>query len=186
MANYLTQQLAQYSVAAPNVSYVFPTLQNLEAGNYSSEIVDVREVLDENGDLAALDFYHKLVDSNGNVTYVRFRYYDKELPGLAQELMKYPQVETWKDAIGIKEKVVVSKKASGNYLRISERCASEEADNSSMPSSPKSSDTKRSGGLLSSRHRYPSQKPTTTQRIALMEEDDDSEFDDFLDDETED
>ena len=183
MANYLSQQLSQFSVAAPNVSYVFPTLQNLDAGNYSSEIVDVREVLDENGDLVALDFYHKLVDSNGNVTYVRFRYYDKELPGLAQELMKYPQVETWKDAIGIKEKVVVNKKASGNYLRIAERCASEEADDSSMPSSPKSSDTKRSGGILSRRPKYPSRKPTTTQRSDLMDDDDDDDDDDYLDDE---
>lgn len=180
MAHYLSQQLSQFSVAAPNVSYVFPTSQNLEAGNYFSEIVDVREVLDENGDLVALDFYHRLTDSNGNDLFVRFRYYDKELPSLAQELSKNPHVKTWKDAIGIKEKVVVSKKASGNYLRISERCASEEADDSLKPSSPKSSDTMRSGGVLSRRPRYLSQKPTTTQRSAFMEDDDD---DDYLDDE---
>ena len=121
--NYLSQQLSQYSNAATQISYIFPTVQNLMPGNYISKIMDVQEVTDPNGQLLALDFYHTLTDSSGNIVNVRFRYYEKELPSLASSLKQYSQLQTWKDTIGLQEQITISAKASGNYLKISTRSA---------------------------------------------------------------
>ena len=184
--SYLTQQLSQYSVVATNVYYLFPISQNLEAGHYASEIVDVKEVLDANGKLVALDFCHKLQDSNGNEIFVRFRYYDKELPSLAQELSKYPQIQTWQNTIGLKEEVVISKKPTGNYLRISSRSASDEAEDASKTSSAGSSIRKK-GGSITRYPRHLGNKPSTITKQAVLEEDDEDEEEeddyDYLDDE---
>ena len=121
--NYLLDQLSQYSNAATQISYIFPTVQNLMPGNYISKIMDVQEVTDPNGQLLALDFYHTLTDSSGNIVNVRFRYYEKELPSLASSLKQYSQLQTWKDTIGLQEQITISAKASGNYLKISTRSA---------------------------------------------------------------
>ena len=121
--NYLSQQLSQYNNAANQISYIFPTVQNLIADNYISKIMDVQEVTDVNGQLLALDFYHMLTDSSGNTIGVRFRYYENELPLLASSLKQYSQLQTWQDTIGLQEHITVSAKASGNYLKISARSA---------------------------------------------------------------
>ena len=58
MANtYLNQALTQICGAIKNnpPQYLFPTIQNLEAGDYVSGILDVREVLKDDGTLEALD-----------------------------------------------------------------------------------------------------------------------------------
>lgn len=181
--NYLTQALSQICGVINNTpQYIFPTIKNLAAGNYYSEILDVQEVLQSDGSLEAMDFYHRLTDSNGNVIYSRFRYYEKELPGLATSLQQYPQVQTWQDTVGLKEDITVAPKPKSNYMRIAVRTASLASASATSPTvSPASAPPAKRGGLssrLSSKH---SNKPVQTPRQALISEDDDDEFDDFLD-----
>lgn len=200
--NYLSQSLSQICGVTNNTpQYIFPTIKNLAAGNYYSEILDVQEVLQSDGSLEAMDFYHRLTDSNGNVIYSRFRYYEKELPGLATSLQQYPQVQTWQDTVGLKEDVTVAPKLTGNYMRIAARTACLANVNAIAPVAPPSSATSptvpsasatssagssasvtpaKRGGLssrLSSKH----SKPVQTSRQALIADDDDDEFADFDD-----
>ena len=187
MANYLNQILSQYSTVAASATYVFPTVQNLASGKYYSEILDVQEVIDANEALVALDFYHQLTDSNGNVKRVRFRYYEKELPGLAQQLCQYPQVKTWQNAVGLKEDITVAPKSSGNYMRIATRSAVmlTTSSTSTSPTSATSSSPKR-GGLTSRLGRRHSSQPVQTVKQSLLSEDEGDDFDDFDDFLTED
>jgi hypothetical protein len=146
-----------------------------------SEVVDIQEVIDANSNLEALDFYHKLTDSSGNVTHVRFRYYDKELPALANSLKQYPQAKTWKDVVGLQEDVTVAPKPSGSYMHITARTASSSnvSQISSGASSTNSHPPKRGG--LSSRLSNRGKKPVQTVRQALISEDEGDEVDDFFD-----
>lgn len=166
--NYLTQSLSQFDIAPTRLNYVFPTSQNISAGVYTSEILDVKEVLNPDGSLQAFDFYHRLTDSNGQTLYVRFRVYESELPELAQELTQYPSVQTWCDTVGLPEVVTVAPKKAGNYLRIQSRVAN--------PSKASSSTT------LGSASKKLSSKSTSSPPRRTLLSDNDDEYDDFLDD----
>ena len=181
--NYLSQALSQICGAINTLpQYIFPTVNNLASGNYTSEILDVKDIVEPSGNLSAIDFYHRLTDSSGDVIYVRFRYYYKELPGLAASLQQYPQVQTWQDAVGLKEDITVAPKSIGNYMRIAARTACLVSASAASPAvTPASAPPAKHGGFssrLSSKH---SNKPVQTPRQALISEDDDAEFDDFLD-----
>ena len=188
MTNFLNQSISHFAGVSTTISYIFPKIGNVDAGVYTSEIMNVEEVLNDDGSLDALDFYHQLTDNNGNVIYVRFRYYAKDLPGLARELSKYPHVQTWQNTVGLQEEVVVSKKATGNYMYISSRKAlmlnTSQTTTSSTATSASCSSVPKKGGLATRSSRYPIKKSATTQRQALLDEDD-SEFDGFFDDEIE-
>ena len=181
-SKFLNQTLSQFCVggSVPQ-QYIFPTVQNLAAGTYISEILDVKEVLNPDGSLNAIDFYHQLTDSSGNVIHVRFRFYAKELPSLVSSLKHYPQVKTWADIIGIKEDIVVSPKPTGNYMRISSRnaCVSNASKLTSGVSSTNAPHHKR--GSLSSRLSKSGSKSPQTARQELIYEDEGDKFDDFLD-----
>ena len=182
MANsFLNQSLSQFSGIPSGLSYIYPTVNNLNAGTYVSEIVDLQEVLKENGTLEAFDFYHQLTDSDGNVTHVRFRYYAKELPDLARSLSHYPQVKTWQDTLGLKEDISVAPKATGSYMRISSRnaCVSNASKLTSGVSSTNAPHHKR--GSMSSRLSKSGSMSQQTARQTLISEDEGEEFDDFLD-----
>ena len=165
---YLTQNLSQFNIAPTCINYVFPTSQNISAGVYASEILDVKEVINPDGSLQGFDFYHRLTDSNGKILHVRFRYYDSELHALAQELTKYPSVQTWCDTVGLPEVVTVAPKKAGNYLRIQSRVAN--------PSKASSSTT------LGSVSKKLSSKSTSSPPRRTLLSDNDDEYDDFLDD----
>ena len=173
---YLSQALSQICGAINTPpQYILPTIQNMAAGNYISEIQDVQEVFKDDGTLDALDFYHRLTDSNGNVIYVRFRYYYKELPNLAASLKQYPQVTTWQDVVGLKEDITVAPKPKSNYMKIAVRTASLASASATSPTvSPASAPPAKRGGppsRLSSRH----SKPMQTSRQALIPEDEDED-----------
>ena len=182
-SKFLSQMLSQFcvSVSTPQ-QYIFPTIQNLDAGAYISEILDVKEIIKPDGSLEAIDFYHQLTDSSGNVLHVRFRFYEKELPSLVSSLKQYPQVKTWEDVVGLKEDIVVSPKPTGNYLYISSRNAyvSSASKPTSGTSSANTSPHKRGG--LSSRLSKSGSKPSKISRELLVSEDEEDWDDDFLDD----
>lgn len=190
MSTILTSSLCQFLEETPQ--YLFPTVQNLKAGIYESEILDVKASVSETETLESLDFYHALSDSSGAKTYYRFRYYIKELSDLARKMMKYPAVKTWEDAIGLQEEVTIVPKPFGNYMRIAERCAlnSSSFDATSAVSAPSSSNgvqvnssSKKSGLTRSKRTTLGNKSCTAAQRASLVSEDDeDDDFEDMLED----
>lgn len=189
--SFLNQAISQFCGGIiASQQYIFPTVQNLAAGAYISEILDVREVSRDDGSLEAVDFYHKLSDSNGNVIYVRFRHYSKELSSLVSSLKQYPQVQTWQNVIGLQEEITVAQKATGNYMRISSRHAPVVAVTSASTVSTTSlgaSATKypaknRVGGSrFGSKHR--STPPPTSKASLLLEDDELDGWEDDSDDE---
>jgi hypothetical protein len=183
--SYLTQQISQFFETNISVIYVRPLVHNLNSGTYLSEIKDIKEVVDSNGNFEAFDFYHCLIDSDGNVTHVRFRYYEKELPALASSFKQYPNVKTWQNLVGLKEEVTIAPKPTGNYMYIATRrtCSVNVTSISSNDTVINPHPSKR--GSLSSRLVNRSSKFAQTTRQALIsddEEDIDDDFDDFLDD----
>ena len=146
-----------------------------------SEIKDVKEVMDANGNFEALDFYHQLTDSSGHITYVRFRYYEKELPALANSLRQYPQAKTWKNVVGLQEEVNVAPKPAGNYMHIAARKASisNVSQNVSSTSST-SSHTPKRAGISTQFGGKRANKLSSAPKPSLFLEDD--EFDDWEDD----
>lgn len=179
--NYLNQAISQFSGVSSVPSYIYPTVNNLNAGAYVSDILDVQEVLKEDSTLDALDFYHCLTDGNGNIVHVRFRYYLKELPTLANSLKQYQQVKTWKDVVGLQEEVTIAPKPAGNYMHIVARKAcsvSKISSCSAVAPSPKR-------GGLSSRLIKSGNKPMQTSRQALIsdinDEDDPDDWEEYDD-----
>ena len=189
MNTYLSQTLSAYLGGnSSTVHYVFPTTPNMSAGNYLSEILDIQEVLRLDGSLEALDFYHKLTDGNGNDLYVRFRYYEKELPGLAQALKNYPAVERWRDTVGLLEDVAVTPKTMGNYLRISHRALSatgttplHQPAQSIGTTTSAGSPAKKGISLSKMPKKHLGGSQLSSRRSELLEDDDD-DFDADLDD----
>ena len=183
--SYLEEQISQFLTNDESVNYIRPLTQNLTSGIYISEIEDVKAVTDINGDLDAIDFYHKLVDSSGNVVYIRFRYYNKELPALANSLKQYPKVKIWKDLIGLQENVTIAPKPTGSYMHIAARrtCSVNITSASSNASVTNAQPSKR-GGLSSRLGNRCNKSVKTASKTLIFEdtEDVDDDFDDFLDD----
>ena len=177
-SSYLSQTLSQFSGAATNPQYLSPTVQNLSSGTYASEILDIKEVVNADGSLEALDFYHKLTDSGGNPLWVRFRYYNQELAALAKEFSKYPSVKTWQDAVGLQEQITVSPKATGNYMRVSIRAISN--GTTGIETSLQNSSSHKSNRGLTSRKFLGAKSTFSPQKQALLSEIEDDEFDVFL------
>ena len=179
--NFLHQAISQFSGISTGISYIFPTVNKLNAGTYASEILDVQEVLREDGSLEAFDFFHQLTDCNGNITHVRFRYYEKELPALVTSLKQYPQVKTWKDAVGLQEEVIVTPKPAGSYMHIAARKASaSNGSNASSNASSTSSQTPKRVGIAPRFGIKRDNKPSSASKSSRLSEDD---FDDCEEDE---
>ena len=183
--SYLTQQISQFFETNISVIYVRPLVHNLNSGTYLSEIKDIKEVVDSNGNFEAFDFYHCLIDSDGNVTYVRFRYYEKELPALSSSFKQYPNVKTWQNLVGLKEEVTIAPKPTGSYMHIAARrtCLVNITSASSNAPVTNAQPSKR-GGLSSRLGNRCNKSVKTASKTLIFEdtEDIDDDFDDFLDD----
>ena len=181
-SNFLNKALSQFCESnSTSQQYILPTVHNLADGTYISEILDVKEIIKPDESLDAIDFYHKLTDSSGNIIYVRFRYYNKELPALATSLSQYPKVKTWKDVVWLQEEIIVAPKPTGTYKHIVARkdCSFNVTSTSSNASATNTHPSKR--GILSSRLSSRSGKYAQATKQALIVEDEGDEFDDFLD-----
>lgn len=183
--NYLSQALSTFVGVPSEIFYVYPTNQNLRAGVYESEILDIKEVLKETGELEALDFYHRLTYQDGTVKYVRFRHYAKELPALATSLKQYSQVKTWADGVGLREEVTVAPKMTGNYMRIATRkvavssVSSASTNSGALPNSSTQPSTQSNrGGIISKRTNTPLKSSLASKRANLLQGDEDDEDDD--------
>ena len=192
MSVFLSQNLSTCLGGNSSVTgYVFPTARNLSVGAYFSEILDVKEVLRSNGSLEALDFYHKLIDVSGSVLYVRFRYYENELPGLAQLFKRYPVIETWSDTVGLLEDVDVTPKITGQYLHISGRSLSTTGPSPSLQSAQPIGTTvsaglpaKKGRGILSASRKVNGVSLSSAKRQSVVdfdEDDEENDDDEYLD-----
>lgn len=178
MPKVLNRALASFCEESSDVNYLFPTSENLEAGFYTSEILDIQEVMTPDGDFEALDFYHRLTDSSGNVTYVRFRYYEKELPALAKELKQYPSIETLGDTIGLHEDVEIAPKKMSRYMYIAGRKAPAVTDDESSSLSDLSASSLRAQRIRSLSRT--NKTPSIIRRQNLMR-DDEEDIDEYAD-----
>ena len=147
------------------VSYELPTPNNLGAGTYNSRIKDI-EVFDSSSKITAVDCYHELENSKGEVFYIRFRFFAER--GGVKELIsvfrKYGFVN-FSEAIDIEEVVEIKNKENSSYLAIVSR------------------NKKKKGGSLSEALRKSKGKVATTK--VVDDTDDDFEEDYLLDDDDE-
>lgn len=109
------------TLVADEVSYELPTHNNLDEGIYASRIKDI-EVIKADSKMTAVDCYHELEDSKGDVFYIRFRFFDERggVKELVSVFRKYG-FANFADAIGVEETVTVAHKANSSYLYISSR-----------------------------------------------------------------
>ena len=178
-----------------------PTTGNLPAGHYDSLITDVADAV-QNGQVVGVDCFHELTDPNGTTYRVRFRYYaPHEVDALVKAVASYGLSGSLGNLLqGLQESVdVVPKAPPSNYMYIAHRTlqattqttaaslstttqttTATPATGSSATASPP---TPCKGVGLSSRRKFGSKQPTMSrQRTVLLSEDEDDEFDDFLDD----
>ena len=152
--------------STPTQSPIIPLKGKLAEGCYDSEIVSLAEVI-EDGALSAVDFVHKLAGNGEKNTLVRFRlFYPRDTEKLIQIFSKYGFNGNFDDVVGMKETVTLTTSSKSQYLRITDRQLQ------ALPAS------KPTGGRSSTKSSISTKKPTPN----LLDEDDD-EFDDFLDDE---
>lgn len=175
---FLNQTLSQFCQEVAPSKYVSPTVQNLTAGTYISEILDVKEIVNSDGSLEAIDFYHCLTDSAGNVKMIRFRYYEKELPALAKMLLLYPQVTTWRSTIGLHESIDVKHKATGQYMYIVCRQLSTSSASTPSSSTPSNSMPAKKTGIFGSKRPAKGISSLAGKKQTLLSDEDDDDGDD--------
>ena len=141
----------------PDSMPLIPKVGALPVGNYTSTLKSFSDVV-QNGQLVAVDFVHDLLSEDGKHYLVRFRsHIGKELDGLLTTFAGYGLTGSLNAVINLEEDVILSQKPSSTYLQISDR--------SLRKSAPVVSASK--------------------AQALLAEEDDDPEFEDFLEEEEE-
>lgn len=184
--------------------FQLPTPGNLPAGHYLSEILKVDDAV-QNGQVVGVDCFHQLTDSSGSTYHMRFRYYaPHEVDALVKAVASYGLSGSLGNLLqGLQESVDVAPKAPpSNYMYIAHRTlqATTQTTAASLPtttqtttatpatgsSATASPPTPCKGVGLSSRRKLGSKQPTMSrQRTVLLSEDEDDEFDDFLDEDEE-
>lgn len=169
------------------VTPILPLPKNLAVGMYDSTILDVADAF-QKGECVGVDMTHELVDANGNHFVVRFRYYENEMPQLLDKFGEYGLDGALnKVAVGVQEEVDVAPKVYGNYMHIANRhlksmsttsstTAQPVASTPATPSTTSAPPPPPKRGILGSNR--PTPRPNTKQN--LLADDEDDEFDDFL------
>ena len=177
-----------------------PTTGNLPAGHYDSLITDVADAV-QNGQIVGVDCYHELIDSDGTNYRIRFRYYaPSEVADLAQKIGSYGLSGSLGNLLqGLQESVDVAPKApSSNYMYIAHRTlqATTQTTAASLPTTTQTTTatpatgssttgnalSRKATGFTSHAKLGNRHKPSTSQRMSLISEDED---DDFLDEDEE-
>ena len=119
--------LLKKQISAPatqaSAQAVLPYINNLPAGKYSSEIVDVSDAV-QNGVIVGIDCIHKLTFENGNITFVKFRFFEPiDTSALIQVLASYGLSGNIGNALmGLKEEVDIAPRPnSARYVYIAHR-----------------------------------------------------------------
>lgn len=117
--DFLKADFSTFEAEEPE--FVLPTAENLDAGRYKSTL-DHFDVIEENGEVTAIDCFHKLEDNDGNVVRVRFRIFASKggINDLKDVFQGY-RLHSFAEAIGIEETVVLASRKGSNYLFIKTR-----------------------------------------------------------------
>ena len=117
--NFLNTNFSTFE--ADEIEFVLPTTDNLTAGRYKSKI-DHFDVIEEDGKVTAIDCFHNLEDNDGNVVHVRFRIFEGK--GGIKDIMnvfKSYRFNSFNEAVGVEETVMISPKKGSDYLFIIDR-----------------------------------------------------------------
>ena len=158
---------------------LLPYTNVLPLGDYSSEIVSVSEVGEQS---SCIDCVHRLTDNQGQTYWVKFRFFaPKDTDALAKKMIEYGFSGTLGDAlVGLCETVSIKQRSgSKKYVFIASRTLCENVSVSSQKKLGHAS-LNRNGRTL---HQAPSR--LEKERQALLSEEEDTEFDDFLTEEDE-
>lgn len=165
---------------ASNIILPYATL--LPEGSYMSKILSVGEGI--YNDKAFMDCVHELIDSGGNVRQVKFRYFAPvDTDALFKKLADYKLVGTVADVlVGLEENITIAPRpGSIKYVCISDRALVVSSASSSSPAKKHSS----LGKLGHFSNKTKSASKLSSREALLDEDDDDSEFDDFLEEDDE-
>lgn len=161
---------------------ILPYINNLPAGKYTSEIVDVAEAV-QKGDVVGIDCTHKLTNADGNIWLVKFRFFDPiDTENLIQVLASYGLSGNIGSALmGLRETVDIAPRPNSvRYMYIAERKQFSESESSFSSSVSSTSTLSPKRGGLSSRLSRRSNKPTQTARQTLISDiDDEDDSDDW-------
>ena len=158
---------------------LLPYTNILPLGNYSSEIVSVSEIGEQS---PCIDCVHRLTDNQDQTYWVKFRFFaPKDTAALAKKMIEYGFSGTFGDAwVGLCETVSIEQRpGSTKYVFIANRTLCENVSCSSQKKAEHAS-LSRKGRTL---HQAPSR--LEKERQALLSEEEDTEFDDFLPEEDE-
>lgn len=189
-AGSLLNTLIPTAVVQPSAqAVVLPYVGNLAGGQYTSEIVAVVDAV-QNGAVVGIDCTHKLTDSSGNTLLVKFRYFaPSDIEALAKVLAEYGLKGGIGAALmGLQETVDIAPRPGSNrYLCIAHRVLLSNTASVTAPTqgtSVANTSCHKKGGVLSRHSRNPMSKSLSHTK-SLLDADDDSEFDDFLDEDDE-
>ena len=189
-AGSLLNTLIPTAVAQPSAqAVVLPYVGNLASGQYTSEIVAVDDAV-QNSSIVGIDCTHKLTDSSGNTLLVKFRYFAPfDIETLAKVLAEYCLTGGIGAALmGLQETVDIAPRPGSNrYMSIAHRVLLSNTTTVSAPTqgtSVANPSYHKKGGMLS-RHTRNSMSKSLSHTKSLLDADDDSEFDDFLDEDDE-
>ena len=160
---------------------IIPYSDLLPIGQYSSKILSVSEGVCCNKPY--IDCVHELVDENGKIYIARLRYFaPKETNALRDKLVEYRMVGTMAEVLnGLEEIVTIAPKSgSEKYVFISQRALATSTILS--PSSAKKHSSLGKRSYFGNKAHSTSKSPT---REVLLEDDEDEEFDDFLEEDDE-
>ena len=171
------------AVSEPQPSAMLPRIGALPAGAYHSEILSIVDAV-QNDAPVGVDFVHQLTDASGASYTVKFRVYaPHDLQNLVSIFASYGLSGTLDQVcLGLQEEVEIAPRAGGAYMHIVKRCLAL----STNPQPPTSDTTEASSLTTKSRKRgicagnRPASSRPSSQ--ALLWEDEDDEFDDFLED----
>ena len=191
-ASLLQKQISALVTQVQPQATILPYVNNLPAGKYSSEIIDVADAV-QKGVIVGIDCTHKLTSENGNVTFVKFRFFEPiDTSALIQVLASYGLSGNICNALkGLKEIVDIAPRPnSARYVYIAHRDILNAQNNvtSAISNTPpgvfasKSPAKNRIGSSYFGSKR--GNKPSPASKASLLTEDDD--FDDWEDDGDED
>ena len=175
------------AVSEPQPSAMLPRIGALPAGAYHSEILSIVDAVQSDAPVG-VDFVHQLTDAGGASYTVKFRVYaPHELQNLLAVFAGYGLSGSLDQVcLGLQEEVEIAPKAGSSYLHIVRRHLSlltnpqPLTSDTTEASSPTTKPRKR--GICVGKH--PASSRPSPQ--ALLGENDDDEFDDFLDEDDED
>ena len=159
---------------------ILPYANLLSVGHYSSQIISVADAM-KDGTVMGIDCIHKLTNLEGKTFMVKFRYFvPRDTDNLINTLKAYGMTGSVGDALtGLQENIEIAQRpGSDRYVYIAKRSLVPN------PSAAQESHAQKKVGLSGRLNRRPSSVQSENIK-KFFEDDEDEDFEDFLDEEEE-